>query len=466
MAAFRAGGTMPDRTSQPSILAQPATAAARPPASTRGAGPARARAGLSVGQWIAVAVLALSGVAAFGIAPESTSDATPGRTIVSPLPLPALAVSADGDAPFWREERVQRGDTIASLLARAGVDDPQAMSFLRVDLRARALYQLKVGRAVRVATGDSGRLEALRFVTGTGDLLSIVRANDAFLARYEPASETVRLTLTSADIQSSLFAAADAAGLPDAVTVALAELFAGDIDFLQDLRRGDRFSVLYETRYVEGEPVGTGRIVAAEFENRGMRHTAFLWKDGEGRDAWYAFDGRSIRKAFLRTPVEFSRMTSGFSFARFHPILQAWRAHRGVDYAAPEGTPVRATADGVVTAAGVQNGYGNVVMLRHAGPYSTVYAHLSRMALPARVGNVVRQGEVIGYVGQTGWATGPHLHYEFRIDGQARNPETVALPNAGPLPPDTRAEFTAHAQSLANQLRLARDLQQARFAAR
>jgi murein DD-endopeptidase MepM/ murein hydrolase activator NlpD len=319
---------------------------------------------------------------------------------------------------------------------------------------------------VNVATDEDRRLQALRFVSGNGDLLSIKRANDGFYATYEPPNETVRLTLTSGDITSSLFAAADAAGLPDAVTVALAELFAGDIDFLQDVRRGDRFTVLYETRYVEGEPVGVGRIVAAEFENRGERHSAILWQDGDGRDAWYTHDGRSTRKAFLRSPVEFSRMTSGFSFARFHPILQTWRAHRGVDYAAPEGTPVRATADGTVTYASTQNGYGNVVMIRHHGEYSTVYAHLSRFALAGRTGNAVRQGDVIGYVGATGWATGPHLHYEFRIGDEARNPETVALPNAGPLPAETRAEFTAHAESLANQLRLARDLQVARLSPR
>jgi murein DD-endopeptidase MepM/ murein hydrolase activator NlpD len=413
-----------------------------------------------------VGVFALSAVAAFGIAPESTLDVVPGPVVVSPLPVPDVRPLADASAPYWREERVQRGDTIGGLLARAGVDDPAAMSFLRTDLRARTLFQLKIGRSVRVATDEGGKLQALRFVGGDGDLLSITRVNDAFFATYEPPNEAVRLSLTSAEITSSLFAAADAAGLPDAVTVALAELFAGDIDFLQDLRRGDRFSVLYETRYVDGDPVGVGRIVAAEFENRGRRLSAFLWKDAEGRDAWYTDDGRSTRKAFLRSPMEFSRMTSGFSLARFHPILQTWRAHRGVDYAAPAGTPVRATADGVVTFAGTQGGYGNVVTIRHHGEYSTLYAHLSRFALAGRLGNSVRQGEVIGYVGATGWATGPHLHYEFRVNGEARNPQTIAFPNAGPLPSETRAEFTAHAESLANQLRLARDLELARVAAR
>jgi murein DD-endopeptidase MepM/ murein hydrolase activator NlpD len=411
-----------------------------------------------------VLILGLTGVAAFGIAPDTSLDTMPVRTIVRALPVPPLGPSTDDGAPFWREERVQRGDTIGSLLARAGVDDAAAMAFLRTDLRARALYQLKPGRPVRVAIDQRGHLEALRFVTATGDVLAIQRANEAFFASYEPSREAVRLTLTVGEITSSLFATADAMGLPDAVTVALADLFAGDIDFLRDLRRGDRFSVFYETRYVEGEAVGTGRIVAAEFENRGLRMSAYLWQDAEGNDAWYTLDGRSTRKAFLRSPMEFSRMTSGFSFARFHPILQTWRAHRGIDYAAPSGTPVRATADGVVANLGSQNGYGNVIELRHHAAYSTLYAHLSRFAPHLRPGVRVQQGDTIGYVGATGWATGPHLHYEFRINDEARDPLTIALPNAGPMPPESFGAFLLHIEPLAQQLTLARELPAARFA--
>lgn len=413
---------------------------------------------------MAVLILGLTGVAALGIVPDTSLDATPVRTIVTALPAPPLAALNDGDAPFWREERIQRGDTIGSLLARAGLDDPAAMTFLRTDLRARALYQLKPGRPVRVALDEQGRLEALRTVTGTGDVLAVQRANDAFFASYEPTRESVRLTLTAGEITSSLFATADEIGLPDAVTVALADLFAGDIDFLQDLRRGDRFTVLYETRYVEGEPVGTGRIVAAEFEHRGLSMSAYLWKDAEGNDAWYTLDGRSTRKAFLRSPMEFSRMTSGFSLARFHPILQVWRAHRGIDYAAMTGTPIRATADGVVTTAESQNGYGNVIVLRHQGAYSTLYAHMSRFAPQMRPGTRVQQGEVIGYVGATGWVTGPHLHYEFRVNDEARDPLTVALPTAGPMPSGEFNAFLQQIEPLAQQLALARDLPAARFA--
>ncbi|HEX4882798.1 MAG TPA: peptidoglycan DD-metalloendopeptidase family protein [Casimicrobiaceae bacterium] len=411
-------------------------------------------------------MLGLSGVAAFGVAPESTLDLPPLRMVERTLSVPALEPASDGDEPFWREERVQRGDTIGSLLSRAGVDDPNAMSFLRTNAAARPLYQLRPGQPIRIATDEDGRLFALRFLTGAGDMLSIERAGAAFAATAQAAAETVRLTLKSAEIASSLFGAADAVGLPDAVTVALAELFGGEIDFLQDLRRGDRFSVLYETRYVDGEPVGTGRIVAAEFENRGERHTAFHWPDAEGRDGWYTADGRSTRKAFLRSPMEFSRMTSGFTLARLHPIFQTLRAHKGVDYAAPTGTPVRATADGVVSFAGVQGGYGNVVVVKHNGAYSTLYAHLSRFAATTRNGARVRQGDVIGFVGATGWATGPHLHYEFRVHDEARNPLTVALPVAGPLAPEARSAFLAHVQPLVQQLALARELATTRVASR
>ena len=426
---------------------------------------ARAAGRVRVAHLVAIAVLALTGVAAFGIAPDSTLELPPLRTVERPLPVPELATADDDPDPYWREERVRRGDTIGSLLARAGVDDAAALAFMRTDPAARPLYQLTPGRPVLVATDAEGGLVALRFRTAEGERLTVVRQSGALVSSRAPAPEAVRLALRSGEITTSLFGAADAIGLPDAVTIALAELFAGEIDFLQDLRFGDRFSVLYETRYVDGEPVGAGRIVAAEFHNRGRRLTAFLWRDADGQDAWYTEDGRSTRRAFLRSPMEFSRMTSGFTLARFHPILQSWRAHRGVDYGAPTGTPVRATADGAVAFAGVQGGYGNVVVLRHDGAYSTLYAHLSRFAAGVRSGARVRQGETIGYVGATGWATGPHLHYEFRVNDVPRDPLTVALPTAGPLPAETREAFLAHVAPIARQLAFARELPVARFAA-
>jgi murein DD-endopeptidase MepM/ murein hydrolase activator NlpD len=420
---------------------------------------------LSPGQTLAIAVLGFSAVAAFGLAPDTTLDTTVQRTVVRALALPPTSLASDGVDAFWREERVLRGDTIGSLLARATVDDPPALAYLRTNAAARPLYQLRPGRPVRVAIDDEGRMRALRFMAGNGELLEITRQGDTFAAVSAPPAAEVRLTLRAGEIESSLFGAADDVGLPDAITMALAEVFAGDIDFLHDLRPGDRFSVLYETRYVDGESVGTGRVLAAEFDNRGTTFRAFLWQGSDGSDDYYAEDGRSTRRAFRRSPMEFSRITSGFTQARFHPILQTWRAHRGIDFAAPTGTPVCATGDGVIMLAGRQGGYGNVVMIRHAGTYSTVYAHLSRFGAWAKTGARVRQGDTIGYVGQTGWATGPHLHYEFRIGGEARNPLSLALPTATPIAPEARPHFVAAITLLARELAVARSVPDARIAA-
>jgi murein DD-endopeptidase MepM/ murein hydrolase activator NlpD len=413
---------------------------------------------LSPGQALAIVVLGLAGVAAFGITPDTTLDALAVRSIARALPLPMLARMDDGADRYWREERVQRGDTIGSLLARASIADPGAMEFLRTDPSVRPLYQLRPGRPLYVATDDEGRLAGLRFLAGDGELLTIARAGDRYVASREAPPDDTRVALRAGTIESSLFAAADDAGLPDAITLALADVFGGDIDFYHDLRRGDRFAVVYETRYVDGEPAGTGRILAAEFVNGGNTLRAFLWHTPDGGIGYYNEDGRSSRKAFLRSPMEFSRITSGFTMTRLHPILHQMRAHKGTDFAAPIGTPVRATADGVVDFAGQQNGYGNIVIVKHDGRYSTVYAHLSRFAEDLRNGGRVHQGDTIGYVGQTGWATGPHLHYELRVDGEARDPMAVALPVATPVADNERTAFTAAIAPLAGELAVVRDL--------
>ncbi len=436
---------------EPQILAQPSTAAS-------GRVPVRPRRLPSPGQWLALAVLSLSGVAAFGLAPDTVLESVPTHFVERALPLPTFADQDAQGETYWREERVQRGDTIGSLLARAGVEDADAMQFVRTDGAARPLYQLRPGRPVRVAVDDAGELIALKFHTNAGEMLSIERVDGGFSAERSAATEEVRTVLRSGEIRTSLFAAADEAGIPDAVTIALAEVFAGDIDFYHDIQRGDRFTVVFEARFVAGEPVGTGRILAAEFSNRGKTLRVFHWRDADGNDGYYSGDGRSARGAFLRSPMEFSRITSGFTLARFHPILKQWRAHQGVDYAAPMGTPIRATADGVVTFAGVQGGYGNVIFIRHQGSYSTVYGHLSRFAPKLKAGVRVGQGETIGYVGMTGWATGPHLHYEFRIADRARDPLTVALPVAEPIGADRLAAFKAATVPLSESLALARSL--------
>ncbi|HEX5864538.1 MAG TPA: peptidoglycan DD-metalloendopeptidase family protein [Casimicrobiaceae bacterium] len=411
---------------------------------------------IGVGRMTAVgALMALGVVAAFGLVPETTLDTVPRTSITRELGLPAT-VPPPADEGYWREERIRRGDTLGSVLARVGVDDAPAQNFLRSDLRARPLYQLRPGKALRVRTDAGGRMLGLRYLTQSGELFAVDRIGDAFFAQSTAPGAAVSLELRSNEIRASLFGAADAVGLPDAVTMQLAEIFSGDIDFLHDLRRGDRFSVVYEMRRIDGEATGAGRIIAAEFVNKGISYGAYLWRAPDGTEGYYGEDGKSLKKAFLRSPVAFTRVTSGFSLARFHPFLQAWRAHKGVDFAAPSGTPVLAAGAGKVAFAGRQGGYGNVVMLQHGGAYSTVYAHLSRFAPGVKPGARVSQGDMVGYVGMTGWATGPHLHYEFRVDNVQKNPLTIALPNALPVPAGQKAAFLAQVGPLADKLALGR----------
>ena len=407
---------------------------------------------LVVGRAAAIMLLTIAGVvAAFAFAPDSLIPADPAQRIVRELSRPAIApvVQAGG---YWREERIQRGDTLGSVLARLSIDDVAAQNFLRTDARARPLYQLKPGKAVRVQADDDGRLMMLSYLAQGGDLLTVKRVEDGFSAQSAPPGSTVRLELRAGEIRSSLFAASDAVGLPDAVTMQLAEIFSGDIDFHHDLRRGDWFTVVYEMREIDGQSSGAGRIVAAEFVNKGNVYRAFSWLGSDGSEAYYTEEGKTLRKAFMRSPLSFTRITSGFSLARFHPFLQTWRAHKGVDFAAPTGTPVHAAGDGKVASAGRQNGYGNAVVLQHGATYSTVYAHLSRFATGIKPGARVAQGDVIGYVGQTGWATGPHLHYEFRVNNEQRNPMTIALPTAQPLPAATLGGYRERVSVLSAQL--------------
>jgi murein DD-endopeptidase MepM/ murein hydrolase activator NlpD len=256
----------------------------------------------------------------------------------------------------------------------------------------------------------------------------------------QPRAMETREHVAHGTITSSLYAAAAKAGMSQAMVGKLADLFKYDIDFVQDLREGDNFTVIYDDVYRDGSYYAEGDIVAAEFVNQGRRYTAYRFKKDDGRYGWFSEDGRPIQKSFLRIPVDFTRISSTFSTARFHPILGRMRAHKGVDYAAPTGTPIHAAGDGVVKFKGWMNGYGNFVVIQHNGSISTAYGHMSRFA-NERVGQHVSQGQVIGYVGMTGLATGPHLHYEFRVNGTQRDPQTVTLPKPQPLPAAQLARF-------------------------
>jgi len=391
---------------------------------------------------VVIAVLAASGVvAAFAtMAP-------------SPLPAPAdsplveaLAIRTDALIPaptsYRREERFQRGDTLPAFLQRLGISDADVERLKRV----RAMQQVKPGTLVAAEVAVDGTPLYLSFLNGRDTLVRIGGPAEGYRASEERARFEAHTVMKSSVIRSSLFAASDDADIPDSIAMQLADVFSGDIDFHRDLRKGDRFAVVYEMHHFSGRPVRAGRVLAAEFTNQRKTFRAVYYKGG-----YYAADGQNLRKAFLRAPLEFSRVSSGFGTRR-HPIHRDWRAHRGIDYAAPVGTRVRSVGNGFVDFAGQKGGYGNVVIVRHHGQYSTVYAHLSRIAV--KRGARVEQNDTVGFVGQTGWATGPHLHYEFRIAGEARNPFSIAMPAAAPVAAADLPDFRAHAEPLAAQLDL------------
>ena len=408
---------------------------------------------------VALSTIPLLGMAvAFGIAPATDPRPVELKTVIENLILPQAAILNEGDSAYWREARIQRGDTIASLLNRLQVEDAAAVNFIRSAKNAKTLYQLVPGRSVRAQTSEDGELIALRYIASDSTLLSVDRDGAGFKAAEQAAPLDTRVAMKSGEIRSSLFGATDAAGVPDAIATQMAEAFSSDIDFHLDIRKGDRFTVLYETHFSQGESVKTGRMLAAEYVNQGKVFRAIYFKDREGREGYYTPDGKNLRKAYLRSPLEFSRITSGFSSARLHPVLQTWRAHKGVDYGAPTGTPIRATADATVAVAAKQNGYGNVIILQHGGNISTVYGHLSAFAKGLRPGARVRQGDVIGYVGATGMATGPHLHYEFRVAGVQRNPLTVPMPQAFPIATQYKNDFLASTHPLTAKLEMLRGL--------
>lgn len=407
---------------------------------------------------------ALGVVTAFGIAPGTVTDALQRTTVEVEVPLPEFAPTEVPTAQrFSSQERVLRGDTFAGLVARLGINDHAVLAFLRADpVGQRIFRQLIPGRTIQTDTDENGALVSLRYFAGSGTVLEVTRGPEGYEARERAAAAMPRTHYRSATIKSSLFAATDAAGVPDAIAMQLARVFATDIDFHVDIRSGDRFSVIYELSHEDGEALAGGRILAAEFVNQGRTYSAVLFEDEDGNDAFYELDGASRAKAFLRSPVEFSRVSSGFG-KRFHPVFRNWRAHTGTDFAAPTGTRVLAAADGQVVFAGWRNGYGNTIELRHGGAVSTLYAHLSGLVRGIRAGARVRQGDPIGFVGATGWATGPHLHYEFKISGMHQDPMRVALPKATPVPARLKARFDAEAASAGARIAMIRATPSIRF---
>lgn len=409
-------------------------------------------------------LLAVCAFGAAGVAPMAPdADDLPIKSITQELQLPHLADQIAAldklQQNYISEERVRSGDTLATLLERLGVDDAAATAFIKSDAVARNVMQLKAGKRVQVQTNEDGALNWLSSTTGTGvgnlKNIEIRREGNGFKASEKAVAMERRIEMRSGEIRSSLFAATDAAQIPDNVASQIVDMFSTNIDFGSDLRRGDRFNVVYETFWQNGEYVYAGRVLAGEFMNGPATYQSVWFDDPSvaSSGGYYGFDGKSLKKAFLKSPLEFSRISSGFS-VRKHPISGLWKAHKGVDFAAAIGTPIRASGDGVIDFAGTQRGYGNVVVIKHWSKYSTAYAHMSRFAPNMRKGTKVSQGQVIGYVGMTGWSTGPHLHYEFRVNNEARDPMTVDIPNAQPLTASQMQKFRNVANDMTHRFAL------------
>lgn len=350
-------------------------------------------------------------------------------------------VAAETTNLRWVDHKIAKGESLARIFSEQGLDARLLHRIVTSGDEAKSLANIRPGQKLRFQFDETNELVRLELHRNRVDSMRISISDDEIKIEEVSKALETRVASTAGMIQSSLFVDGQKAGLSDSQIMELATIFGWDIDFALEIRAGDQFRVLYEEQYLDGEKLRNGQILAAEFTNRGQTHRALRYEDNEGEVGYYDANGDSKRRAFIRTPIKFARVSSGFTVRRWHPILKKWRSHKGVDYAAPKGTPVKATGDGRVIFRGKKSGYGNVVIVEHAGTYTTLYAHLNGFSKRAQNGNRVKQGQVIGYVGMTGLATGPHLHYEFRVNGQHRNPLKVKLPKSLALPKAELAKF-------------------------
>jgi murein DD-endopeptidase MepM/ murein hydrolase activator NlpD len=434
-------------------------------------------------QRIAVAlacVLTLGTVTAVAVDPFIEQAQPEPDTVLEPVAIEWTPTSSEA-LRFAQVEKIRRGDSLASILGRLGALDPQFQRFVTSDPVGRKVLQLKPGRTIMAELDGAGRVQSFSYrLTGLEDdtdparpsaqslRILIKRSDDKFSASEASVAIERQVEVRSVEVRSSLFAATESANMPDGVASQIADIFGDNVDFQRDIRRGDKLRVVYETLREAGsfdQPVA-GRILAVQVTVGGKRMDA-VWVDnivdGSSRGGRYlTFDGKPVQQGFLRNPLEFSRTTSGFTESRLHPVFKDWRAHKGVDFAAPAGTKIRASGDGIVDYIGTQRGYGNVIVLKHSQTHTTLYAHMQDFADGLKLGSRVKQGDTIGFVGSTGWATGPHLHYEFRINNEPMDPMTVALPENQSIDPGLRRR-AAELASLARgqfasleQVRLAR----------
>lgn len=371
--------------------------------------------------------------------PEDTANAT--AQVEAP-------VAEEKKGPDHREVIVAKGDTLSTLFGKVGLPSTSVHEILASDKQAKQFTQLQRGQKLEFELNPDGQLTNLHTKLSDLESITLTKNEKGYVFNRVTTKPTVRSAYVHGVINSSLSQSAARAGLSHSLTMDMASVFGYDIDFAQDIRQGDEFDVIYEQKVVNGKSVGNGPILSARFTNRGKTYTAVRYTNKQGNSSYYTADGNSMRKAFIRTPVDFARISSRFSAGRKHPILNKIRAHKGVDYAAPRGTPIKAAGDGKVLLAGRRGGYGNTVIIQHGNTYRTLYGHMQGFAKGVKTGGSVKQGQVIGYIGTTGLSTGPHLHYEFQVNGVHVDPLGQKLPMADPIAKSERARFLAQSQPL------------------
>jgi len=370
------------------------------------------------------------------------------------LNSPVISATATIQPPeiITINHQVKSGESLSTIFSALDLSKSDLHNIIHANEHGKLFAAISPGKYLVADTRSDGQLQKLTYKKNSIDTIIATRNMDVF--DVEVISKTIerRINSTQATINSSLFLDGKEAGLSDKTIMQLADIFAWDIDFALSLRKGDQFTVVYETLFVDNKEIDSGNIISAEFVNQGHPFTAVKFENKNGDISYFTPDGKSMRKAFLRTPVDFARISSHFNLRRKHPVLNRIRAHKGVDYAASTGTPIKTTGDGKIVYRGRKGGYGRVVIVQHGQKYNTLYAHLSNYKKGQRVGKHIKQGQVIGYVGKSGLATGPHLHYEFRVNGVHRNPLTVKLPHAEPIKKSLLAEFKRQTQPLVAQL--------------
>lgn len=383
------------------------------------------------------------------VTPTTITDEVSTNAPIAKTPTPPATAKPQKNI---NDQTIKNGDTLADVFKRGGVDAKYMYHLIHNHPKGKTLARIFPGHTLRFIVDSNGVLTELHHIEDALHKEVFIRTDKGYDYSTVTKKPEIRLVRTEGVITHSLYSAAKKAKLEDRLTMSLANIFGWDVDFALDIREKDSFAVVYEEQYLDGKFLGTGDIIAAEFINQGKTYRSVRYTDTQGNTAYYTPSGDTMRKAFLRTPIEFARISSHFNMQRKHPILNTIRAHKGTDYAAPRGTPIRATGNGKVAFAGTKSGYGNTLILQHGQKYQTLYAHLSKFGKDIRQGKPVKQGQIVAYVGTTGLSTAPHLHYEFKVNGAVRNPVTVQLPNADPVPQAERARFLSQTRPLVAKL--------------